>query len=85
MEGNVTAYQVRMYYNNEMESVNTATTKITFNVATQPDEEFNDTVVVSVAAINRFGVGPAVENSTKINSNDNKACIILSNSKTPWV
>ena len=56
-QGDITGYQV--YYNGTMMNVNSLTTTLTFTVPSLPDNVFTGTVVVTVTATSRYGIGPA--------------------------
>ena len=47
-----------MYYNGTTRNVDSSTTALTFTAPLLPDGLFTGTVVVTVAAISRLGVGP---------------------------
>ena len=51
----ITGYQV--YYNGTMINVDSLTTTLTFTAPSLPDDLFSGTVVVTVAATSRLGVG----------------------------
>ena len=48
-----------MYYNGTMMNANSSTTTLTFTSPSLPEDVFNSTVVVMVAAVNNYGIGPA--------------------------
>ena len=55
--GDITEYQV--YYNGTMMNVNSSTTALTFTASSLPDGVFMATIIVTVTATNRYGIGPA--------------------------
>ena len=55
-EMHVLSYQV--HYNGTVINVNRSTTTLTF-IPSLPDGVFSSTVVVTVTAVNRFGICPA--------------------------
>ena len=55
--GDITEYQV--YYNGTMMNVNSSTTALTFTAPSLPDGVLMATIIVTVAATNRYGIGPA--------------------------
>ena len=76
MHGDVTGYRVLQNETMIMD-VNSSTNSLTFTALIVPDEMDSATLVVMVAAISRFGVGPTNETTTTINGNDNKVYLIL--------
>ena len=58
-QGDITGYQV--YYNGTMMNVDSSTTTLTFTAPSLPDGVFTGTVVVTVTATSRYGIGPASE------------------------
>ena len=48
-----------MYYNGTMINFNSSTTTLTFTAPSLPDSVFTGTVVVTVAIMNRLGIGLA--------------------------
>ena len=46
-----------VYYNGTSQNVTSPTTTLTFKAPSLPDGVFNDSVIVTVTAINRFGRG----------------------------
>ena len=63
-QGNVLGYQV--YYNEGMINVETSTTTLTFTALSLPDGVFTSTIVFTVSAINRYGIGQASEETAVI-------------------
>ena len=55
MQVDITGYQV--HYNGTMTNVDSPTTTLSFTAPSLPDSVFTDTVAITVAAINKFGVG----------------------------
>ena len=47
-------------------TVNNSTTRLTFTTPSLPDGAFTHTVVVTVATVNRYGIGPASNPETAI-------------------
>ena len=66
-----------MRYYEMMMNVSSSNDSLTFTALPVPDESKNATVVVTVAAISRFGVGPTSEANTTINGNDNKVYFLI--------
>ena len=63
-QGDITGYKV--YYNGTIMNVNISTTTLTFTAPSLPDGVFTGTVVVTVTAISRYGVGPVSDHETAI-------------------
>ena len=55
-QGDITGYQV--YYNGTMMNINSLTTTLTFTASSLPDGVFTGTVVVTITAVSRYGIGP---------------------------
>ena len=55
-----------MYYNGTMMNVNSSTTSLTFTAPSLPNGVFTGTVVVTVTASNRYGIGPPSDSDTAI-------------------
>ena len=66
IQEDITGYQV--YYNGTKMNVTSSTTTLTFTVPSLPDGVFNGTVVVTVTAVNNFGIGTASDFAADITS-----------------
>ena len=47
-------------------NVNSSTTTLTFTSPSLPEDVFNSTVFVMVAAVNNYGIGPASDPATAV-------------------